>query len=369
MSMYTVIIFSRVIEIISRFMFLATCLSSLTLAEYGEVSYNIAVFQYIGLALFAACLPAMTKVPPEKLLSFLTILALGVFVPSYLIFGNSAFIFLFYSFLYILNGWYGVQDKQTLFGILRGVSFVGQLVILRYGFTSIDNDAIFMSFGFPALVMITQYPFKKFRISFPDKNELKTYLQFQTQSLTFQSTKMTERWIAKFILGEVGFGLYSTFRDLINAVNLTLFSPLYQTKFKKLADGLDYKKLVRPWIAFWVIGIAAGIALVLLAPSMTQNILQALKIKLSSQDVIYLGVLFGLDFFKAFFLMTLEAKKKLRSMFFLNISDIGIQLALAVLIFTEFGDYSRMLFLFFGRGAMITAATIWMNKRYESLNS
>ncbi|MES2528856.1 MAG: hypothetical protein V4598_17350 [Bdellovibrionota bacterium] len=368
MSMYTIIIFSRVIEIISRFMFLATCLSALTLVEYGEVSYNIALFQYVGLALFAACLPAMTKVPAEKLLSLLTIVALAVFAISYLFFGNSSFIFLFYGFLYILNGWYGVQEKQTLFGILRGVSFVGQLVILRYGFSKITGDAIFLSFGFPALVLLSQYPFKKFRMNFPDKNELKTYLQFQGQGLTFQSTKMTERWIAKLILGEAGFGLYSTFRDLINAVNLTLFSPLYQTKFKKLAEGLDYKKIVRPWIAFWVIGIAVGISLIFVVPSMVQNILNALKIKLSSEDLIYLGFLFGLDFFKAFFLMTLEAKKRLSSMFLLNIADIGIQLAMAAMIFTEFGDYSRMLFLFFGRAVMITAATIWMNKSNESLN-
>lgn len=366
---YPLIVISRILEIGTRFVFLGICLRSLDLKGYGEVSYMIALFQFIASALFASSLASMTRVVPEKLLSAFSFATLLLFAIFYLIFGAPALIFLFYSFLYILNGWYGVQQSQALFGILRGLAFLGQLLFILYYPGDVDTSKIMMSFVVPAIIMITQIPFRSLGLDLPKKNDFMTYSKFQFQGITFQFTKIVERWVAKIILDQHFFGLYSTFRDLINAANLTIFSPVYQTQFKRLSMGSDYRPVLRRWSIFWIVALAAGIVVIQALPQLLNLITDKLNLKLQSSDIMILSFLACLDFFKAFFLMILEAGHKLRKMLTLNVVDILLQVSLLVFLIIKLDHYVEILILFFSRMTIVTSISIFLSSRYEPVNT
>lgn len=369
MNAYIPVVGSRIVEVGSRFVFLGLCLRELSLAEYGAVSFKIALYQFFASALAASALAGMSKIRPEALLVSLVTTTTLIFSIILIIDSSSSLIFLFYGLLYILNGWYGVQKNQLKFSMIRSLAFASQLIWLLLQKGHISPQTIFLSFIPPAVVLLTQLPYTALFNSFLTRDELKTYMHIQFQSITFQFTKISERWIAKIILDEQFFGLFSSFRDLVNAVNLTVFSPLYQTKFKSLSMGEHIRPLLRQWGVFWIIvSIVAGL-FIQLGPSVLNMISEILNLKFTERDYGILTILVILDFFKAFFLMNLEANHRLRSMFYLNVMDVLLQMLFLALTLVVIAGYFKLVFFLVCRGIVITILTVEKNRNLMSLKA
>lgn len=331
MPSYLYIVLFRIIEIISRFFFLGLCLRNLSLENYGKLSYFTALLQFVATILFSGTLQSLSQLKDEDdnkkkyFLYSLSLISVLVFIIFFATLKNVAYIFIFYSILYISTGWSATTGNQLRFSAIRSFSFLIQASSIYISKDSNIIEKCYQSYGFASLALLTCFPWRSLKMGVPSLNEWSHFFKFQGHNLTFQFTKIVERWVMLFLLNEKSFGLYSTYRDLINAFNLALFSPLYQIYYKKLVMGFDYKKMYRKFIKYIIILMIIGEIICLIFPFPITKSLVLLKLEhLSITDLALLILLCGLDFSRSLLMMIAESKNQFKRLFTSHFFDIAI---------------------------------------------
>jgi hypothetical protein len=369
MKSYLSIVLNRVLEVVSRFFFLGQCLKLFSLENYGTVSYKIALYQFVASMLYSGTLQSLSKYSASehgKQRSILTTLFLAALLGTVtlaLLDGTEALIFLFYGLLYIQNGWYGTQENQVLFSTLRSLAFVAQAVFFTWFVTGDLVSGVYQSFGAAGAVLLLCFPYRKLAPGVLPLHEWGVFFKFQLHNLVFQFTKIAERWTLLFILDKKTFGLYSSIRDLINAANLTFFSPVYLTYYKRLARGADYRPFLRGstvgLLLFSLLGVAGvqGLGGYLLLALEKQGIA-----KFSVLDITLVVVLLALDFYKSVLMMLFESRHKFRNLFEAHFLDLATLCAGAALFFSSFTYYGRLFTILSSRLILVNSYYRWKQK-------
>ena len=345
MSSYLIIVLLRFLEIIARFSFLGQSLKLFNLEIYGEVSYKMAFYQFGASILYSGSLQSLSKYQVEnhdKKNAVMTTLFLLAFIFSlilYLVDGPASLIFLFYSLLYIENGWFGSSGDQIIFNCFRSISFTAQAIFFFIPLGPDLQSHFYFSFGISSLTLLISIPIKNFNFQLLPLTDWQNFIKFQAHNLTFQLTKISERWVFKFILDKKTFGLYSSIRDLINAANLTFFSPMYQVYYKRLSQGEDYSILLRRSLYFIVSVMSLGLiineffGIYILELFAKYGVLKFNKLYLSM-----LIILFSLDFLRSLQMMIFEARHRFKTLFQSHLLDF-IFLGMSLLfIFSDLSD-------------------------------
>lgn len=369
MKSYFFIVLFRLLEILSRFFFLGQCLKIFSFEVYGEISYRIAFYQFIASMLYSGTLQSLSKYSIEEfskqksIITSLFFIALTLTALMFLFDGYPVFIFLFYAILYIMNGWYGTQDGQIVFSFIRSLSFVGQVLFFSFIPTNSIVTHIYLSFGISTLILLTFFPFKLIHPQLIPLKEWGVFFKFQVHNLSFQLTKITERSTLLLILDKKTFGLYSSMRDIINAANLAFFSPIYQTYYKKLANGFNYKSLLRTWTIILVSGSVAGIGISWFFGDLILMILVKIGIKkFTDMDLLVIIFFLSLDFFRSIQMMIFESKLKFKTLYLSHALDFLILGLSTLLIFSNVLHYTRLFLVLFCRLISINLYFGWKKK-------
>ena len=370
MNNYFAIVLFRIIEISSRFIFLGQCLKKLNLEGYGTLSYNTALLQFFSSLLFSGTLQSLSRfgeedeIKKKQLLSSLSILAASGTLILYAIFGNATFIFTFYSFLYILTGWHGTNNNQIVFSVFRSLSFLTQLIFFNISGEPQIIERSYLSFGAAALILVVCFPWKSLSYGKLSTGDWINFIKFQAHNLSFQLTKIVERWVMLFLLDDKTFGLYSSFRDIINAANLTIFSPIYQIYFKKIASGANHKAILTKIVAIVVFFVFLSMAVCLFVPNLVTKFLLILEFrKFNVANIMTILIFFTLDFLRSIQMMLYEAKTHFKTLFLSHSLDIALLLICLILAFTQFSFYLKMIAILFSRLTMVNIFFIWESRK------
>ncbi len=369
MKSYFLIVLNRVLEVVSRFFFLGQCLKLFDFESYGTISYKIALYQFIASMLYSGTLQSLSKYSADehgKQQSLLTTLSLVALIGAgflYIFDGSEALIFLFYGLLYIQNGWYGTQENQVFFSTMRSLAFVAQAIFFTWFVPGDLISGVYLSFGAASIVLLACFPYQKLVASVLPWEDWGIFFKFQIHNLVFQFTKIAERSTLLLILDKKTFGLYSSIRDIINAANLTFFSPVYLTYYKKLANGADFRPFLRRstagLLAFSVLGV-------LWVQGLGGYILMALEklgiAKFSIFDITFVVILLALDFYKAILMMIFESRHKFRILFQAHFVDLATLCVSMVLFFSSLSYYGRLLVVLSSRLLLVNLYYRWKQK-------
>lgn len=370
MKSYFSIVLFRFLEIVSRFLFLGQCLKLFSLEGYGEISYRIALYQFMASILYSGTLQSLCKysisesLKQRSILTTLILIALGSTAIMLMVDGYASYIFLFYSLLYIQNGWYGTKDNQILFSSFRSLSFVGQALFFTFVTSNDLKNHVYISFGIASLLLLSCFPYRHLYFKFLPIKEWATFFKFQIHNMSFQFTKISERWALLFILDKKTFGLYSSIRDIINAANLTFFSPIYQTYYRKLSSGTtDHRRLLK--VSFYVLLIClfSGLISIIISEDYFLFILERFGIaKFEISDFGAIIVLLTLDFYRSLQMMIIESKFKFKVLYQSHFLDFIILGLSTTLIFTNVLNYWRLFVVLFSRLLCINLFFTWKIK-------
>lgn len=332
---YVLILSARLIEVVVRFAFLTLIIRFFTTEEFGQISMTIAILQGVAALIFSASLQTFTFLEGAKksgLFNFLFWFAIIVTCGLAVIYRAEASVFLFYSVLYLLTGWYTSNNRQATFSFVRAAAFIPPLGTILYQGENLTAASVYFSFLIGAACFLVALPWSCLRqnLYVPDLNLFK---KFQAHNVLFQGTKIAERVVFDALLDSRTFGFYAIVRDFTNAVNLTFFSSFYQLYFKRVAmNGVAQFKVAAIKTEFLIL-----LAVLLLSTFFLDVQVRAAANVFFQKEFppLFFTALLGIcaaDLLKAIGLMAVESSRAFRKIITLDIVDYFGLLVLALLI-------------------------------------
>ncbi len=366
MKNYLWIVLNRVIEIVSRFFFLGQCLRIFNLEEYGVVSYKIAFYQFFTSVLYSGTLQSLSRYSDHedgkqrRILTSLFLVAIGLTGIFYGFAGTESAVFMFYSLLYILNGWYGARENPILFSTFRSLAFLAQAILFTLDSGGEPLALVFKSFWAASLILLLSFPFRSLDRGFLPVQEWKVFFKFQLHNLSFQLTKIAERWALLYILDQKSFGLYSSIRDLLNAGNLTFFSPIYQTCYKRLTMASERLKIMKQSILGITALFVSGMLGLFFLDAYVLKGLEVLGVsKFSSLDLYLLVALFSGDLLRSVYMMLFESKERFQNLYESHFIDFLVLSLSLTLVLTSITSYGKLFVVLFSRLVCVNLYFRW----------
>jgi hypothetical protein len=341
---YSYLLSIKIAELVIRLVLLGLLIRKFDTIIYGSISYNLAIAQGLAALIFGASIQAIPLLPTEERITYLkvySILCAILTIIGGIIWGPIILVFSFYGLINLLTGWGISTEKQLSISLLRALSFLPPaLYLILQSNNTITESAFYFCFGISTSFLLLNFPFSKL-LNTNNRFDFKLSTGYQLHSAFFQSSKLLERQVFISILNPLQFGYYSMFRDITNGINFTLFSSWYQLVFIKLSKEATQKriKLSSYILKCIAASILIGTCTYICGPALRIIILYVLNKPFEVSTIVLLSLIAYFDFLKGMNFARLEAAKKIRKLFLVDIADITLVLALGLIpLLTELID-------------------------------